>query len=155
MVKTMAIYVIMDLILISLIFAIFVPRTDVTKNCSPSLYSAGVALCIYNVFFVLRNLAICTMSYFSKSPVFYSNFARLGFVCIDCCAYTAIVIWATTLIADDESLACKGSDDGIAEFWYLVVCLVAWGYLQLLLEWLVCLVAFFVTCLFGCFYFTV
>ena len=150
----MAIYVIVDLILVTMITAIFIPRADVTKRCSPNLFTAGIALCIYNVFFVLRNLAICTMSYFSKSPIYYSSVARLGFVCIDCCAYTAIVIWATTLIVDEESLACKESDDEINEFWYMIICFVVWGYLQLFLEWLVCLISFFICCLFGCFYFT-
>ena len=95
MIKTMVIYIMLDIILLVVIFTVFVPRSDVTKKCSSDLYFAGVALTIYNVFFVLRNLAICSASYFSKNPVNNSNLARLGFVCIDCCGYTAIVVWAT------------------------------------------------------------
>ena len=38
MVKTLAIMMILDLIMLALIFAVFVPRTEVTKACISSIY---------------------------------------------------------------------------------------------------------------------
>ena len=60
------------------------------------MFKAGLVLCLYNVFFVIRNILICSICYYTKNPLLNSTFSRLGFVCIDCIAYTVVVIWATT-----------------------------------------------------------
>lgn len=71
------------------------------------MFRAGLVLCLYNVFFVIRNICICTICYYTKNPLLNSTLSRLTFVCIDCIAYTVVVIWATIKLGSDESSECK------------------------------------------------
>ena len=64
-----------------------------------------MANCIYLVFFVVRNICICSFSYFSKSPLTNSTMARLVFVCIDCVAYTTITVWSTVQLTSASATA--------------------------------------------------
>ena len=95
LIKRMAIVIILDCCVLAVIIAFIVPNANATKECSTDLYWAGNAICIYHVFFVVRNVFICTTTYFSKNPVRDSTVSRLSCVCLDCCAFTAVVAWAT------------------------------------------------------------
>jgi len=87
--------IIFDFMLFTAIVAVVIPRAKVTKECCSDLYSAGITICFYNLFFVLRNIFICALSYYTKNPIKTSLLSRLAFICIDSLAYTVIVIWAT------------------------------------------------------------
>ena len=62
----MAIVIILDCCILAGIIAIIVPNADKTKDCFSDLYWAGNVLCIYHIFFVVRNIFICSTTYFSK-----------------------------------------------------------------------------------------
>ena len=109
----MTVIIILDCCILAGIIAIMVPNSDKTKDCSNDLYWAGSAICIYHIFFVLRNLIICTSTYFSKNPVRDSTVARLGCVCLDTCAYTAVVIYATVQLFEVESTDCRDLSDEV------------------------------------------
>ena len=97
----MTFVIIIDFVVFAVILSAIAPRAERTKECSADLFWAGVAIAIYNLFFALRGLLICICSYYSKSPITNSTLTRIIFICIDCVAYTTIVIWATTRILTD------------------------------------------------------
>ena len=91
----MAFVVSWDLLILAGIVFIFIYSAKETQKCSDKLYWAGSALCMYNIFFVIRNIFICATSYYSQNPVTSSSIARLSCIFVDCFAYTCIVVWAT------------------------------------------------------------
>jgi len=143
----------MDFIVLAAIGLVIFPRAEVTKECSNELYWAGIGICIYNLFFVVRNLFVCATSYFTKSPVYTSTLIRLGFICIDCIAYSAIVVWATIQVSSDSAMQCSSAIDEVDEFWWMVLVMIVIGYIQMFVEWLICLVSSCLLCFFCCFYF--
>ena len=113
LVKRMAIVIILDCCILSIIVSIMVPNAEKTKECFSDLYWAGSILCLYHVFFVLRNIIISSTTYFSKNPVRDSTVSRLGCVCLDCCAYTSVVVWATLQLFKVESTECRDLIDEV------------------------------------------
>ena len=103
----------MDLLVLASITSVIIPKSSETKECSKQLFFAGLGITCYNVFFVLRNVAICIASYFSKNPLTNSTIARIGFICIDCIGYTLVVIWATMEISSEEASTCKEDNENI------------------------------------------
>lgn len=95
MIKRLALVILMDFIVLAVVTSVIIPYAQITRECSERLYWAGIANSIYLVFFVVRNMVVCTSSYFTKSPLTTSTLARLGFICIDCAAYSSVVIWST------------------------------------------------------------
>ena len=95
LVKRMTLVVLMDVIILAVIHGTNITKPNHTKKCSNELYKAGNELSLYNVYFILRNIAICSICYYTKNPLLNSTVGRLGFVCIDCIAYTIVVIWST------------------------------------------------------------
>ena len=139
--------------LLTAIIAVVIPRAQVTKECCSDLYSAGVAICIYNLFFVVRNIFICAFSYNTKNPVKTSLLSRLAFICIDCLAYTVIVIWATVQVTSENATRCKDQIQEVSEFWWMVLIVCVIGYLQMFIELLICLVTSCTLAIFCCIYF--
>ena len=90
MVKRMAITILLDLLVVGCLASVIIPRSEQTRECSEDLYRAGLAICAYNAFFVVRNLIICASCYHSKNPVTNSRYARGVFVCIDCFLFTYV-----------------------------------------------------------------
>mmetsp|Transcript_43668 Transcript_43668/g.57864 ORF Transcript_43668/g.57864 Transcript_43668/m.57864 type:complete len:130 (+) Transcript_43668:452-841(+) len=129
MVKRMAITVLLDLLVLGCLASVIIPRADMTKECSEDLYKAGLYICAYNVFFVVRNLIICASCYLSKNPVTNSTISRGVCVCLDCCLYTVVVIWVTLQISGDEAMTCKKVNEEISQFWWVVMILTVVGYL--------------------------
>lgn len=95
MIKRICVVIIFDFLLLVTMSFVILTGASKTKECSHDLFSAGMAIYIYNVFFVIRNVSICTVSYFTKNPHSNSTVARLCFIILDCLAYTTVVIWAT------------------------------------------------------------
>ena len=95
MVKRLAIVLIVDTLILAVIVMVIIPRGEITKECNSDLFWAGMSICLYQVFFILRTIVICTVSDYNQNPLNTSTLSRLGFVCIDCIAYTAIVVHAT------------------------------------------------------------
>ena len=155
LIKRMAIVIILDCCILAGIISIMIPNSPKTKECFTGLYWAGSAVCIYHIFFVLRNMIICSTTYYSKNPVRDSTVSRLGFVCLDCCAYTAVVIWATIQLFEEESTVCRDELSEVENFWWMLCVLIVFGYIQIFVEWLICLVASCVFVFFCCFYFSV
>ena len=149
----MAISILLDLLVAGCLASVLIPRAEITKNCSEDLYYTGLAICAYNVFFVVRNLIICASCYLSKNPVTNSTISRGAFVCLDCFLYTFVAVWSTQNMFRDDVMACKDQDENLSQFWWSVLILIIAGYLQLFVEWILCLVASCVFCFFCCFYF--
>ncbi len=149
----MAIVILMDLLIVGSITSVVFPKGDVTKKCSEDLYNVGMVICLYNVFFVIRNLVICGISYITKNPVTNSTISRLGCICLDCIAFTFVVIWATTILVQPEVSQCKDVNEDIEQFYWVVVAMVVFGYIMIFAEFLICLVSTCVFCFFLCFYF--
>ena len=152
MAKRMTCIIVFDMILLSLVMIVLLPRAEVTKACSSDLYWAGMAILVYALFFVMRNIFICALSYFSMNPANNSAISRLSFICIDCFAYTAILIWATYLLYESESTYCRDSAEDIKYYWWLCFGMCIFGYVQMFFEWLLCLIAGCVSCVFCCIY---
>lgn len=153
MVKRMAISILLDLLVAGCLISVLLPRSDVTKNCSIDLYNTGLAICAYNVFFVVRNLIICASCYLSENPVTNTTISRGAFVFVDCALYTYVSVWATQNMLRDSVMECKDKDENISQFFWSVLCLIIVGYLQLFVEWILCLVTSCIFCIFCCFYF--
>ena len=150
--KKLAIMITFDLIALILIVSVVLPRGEVTKQCSPELYEAATTICGYVIFFVIRNLLVCTVSYFQKQPLYTMTLMRIGFICVDCIAFTTVVAWATFQTSSDKTIACKKDNDEINDLWLVVVALIVYGYMHIFFEWLVCLVSTCIVCFFCCFY---
>lgn len=101
---------------------------------------------------MIRNIGICVACYHVKQPVMYSNVCRVAFVCIDCFAYTTIVVWATMRLIDEEARKCKDQSEEIDNLWWVVLMLIVVGYIQMFLEWLICMVVSCIFCVLACFY---
>lgn len=153
MVKRMAITILLDLLVVGCLASVIIPRSEQTRECSEDLYRAGLAICAYNAFFVVRNLIICASCYLSKNPVTYSTISRGACVCLDCILYTYCVAWVTYQISREKPMECKSLNDEVGQFWWVVMILTVVGYLQLFVEWIICLAASCVLCVFCCFYF--
>lgn len=107
MIKRICVVIIFDFLLLVTMSFVILTRIDKTKECSSELFGAGMAIYIYNVFFVARNVCICAVSYFTKNPHMNSTVARLCFIFLDCLAYTTVVIWATVKLVDEMSVYCR------------------------------------------------
>ena len=149
----MALVILMDLLIVGSIASVVVPKSGSTQDCDEDLYWAGIVICLYNVFFVVRNLIICGLCYMTRNPVSNSTVSRLSCVCVDCFAYTAVVIWATTILVSDKANACKDNDEEVEQFYWVVLAMVIYGYIMIFVDWLICLVTSCVFCFFLCFYF--
>ena len=91
--------ILLDVLVVVSIVSVVIPKQEKTKECSIDLYWVGISLLIYNIFFVSRNILICGVAARTKNPLMNSTTARLGFIVIDCIAYTSILAWSTTIVA--------------------------------------------------------
>lgn len=107
LIKRMAVVIILDCCILAGIISIIIPNAAKTETCAPNLYNAGTGICVYHTFFVLRNMIICAVSYFTKNPIRDSTMGRISCVCFDCCIYSAIVVWATVSLFDEQSTDCR------------------------------------------------
>lgn len=152
MLRQMCLVIVFDFIIMSIIVMFVIPRASETKDCSSELYWAGMALCIYLVFFVVRNIFIMVCCFYSKNPNYRSTISRIGCVCVDCFAFTTVVIWATNVLVSDEAQGCKDTSEPVGEFWWCLLTLIICGYLQIFFEWLLCLVTSCLVCVYCCIY---
>lgn len=152
MMKKMTVVILIDGMVMAVIAAMLFPRSDITKECSQELFDAAFGLWVYTLFFVLRNIFVCVVSCLSVQPLYNSTLLRIAFICIDCLAYTAVVVWATVQTSSEQAVACKESQEGINELWWFTMALIIYGYIQIFFDFLVCLVSSCVVCFFCCFY---
>ena len=107
---------------------ILVTKGKATYDCDEDLFWAGLQISIYNVYFVLRNVAVCSATYFTRNPLMNSYASRLCFILLDCACYTAVVIYVTTKFVSEESQNCKSTVKDAEVYWYMVLALIIAGY---------------------------
>lgn len=146
----MCMVIVLDFVIMSIVVLFVVPRASEANDCSADLYWAGLALCFYLAFFVVRNIFITGCTFYSKNPFHKSTISRLGFVCVDCLAFSFLVIWATTILFSDEAMNCRDTSEPVKEFWWCILTLIVCGYLQIFFEWLICLVTSCLVCVYCC-----
>ena len=154
MVKNIGCMIIFDMLMVAAIATLMILKAEDAKKCDSNLYWAGVVLCLYNVFFVVRNTVICVIAYFSKNPASNNFLPRLCCIFIDCFVYSAIVIWATIKLMDDQATYCRDTDSDVEQFWWGILVLCIFGFCQMFVEWLTCLVSACVGCCMCLLYFT-
>ena len=151
MIKRICTVIILDMSLLIATSFVIVTKGEATHICNADLFWAGLQISIYNLFFVLRNVIICSAAYFKMNPLLKSNISRLFFVLFDCAFYTAIVILVTIKFIGDESQHCKSTVKEAEVYWYMVLVLIIIGYFQVLLDWVLCIITSVACCYICCY----
>jgi hypothetical protein len=98
MIKDMSAIIFFDAISTALLIGFLCRNYEPVKTCSPQLYGVGVGFCVYQGSFVIRNILLIILCYFTKKP---DTFAYLGRSCggvFDCFALTGFTIWTTVVL---------------------------------------------------------
>lgn len=143
---------IFDLMVIAGILSLFLPAYEKTRACSPDLFHVSLALMLYQVFSLVRNVLICGICYFTKRPEISSSIARVVLCLIECFAQGALIVWATIEVSTEEAVECANSDEAIGSVWKISVILIAVGFLVVFLQLVVTFIVCFIIVVFCCQY---
>ena len=150
--KKMFCTILLDCIVLAALGSVLIPRFDKVRSCDENLYYSGAAICIYNGFFIVRNLVICFASTKTSAPLMASYAGRGCMIILDCIIYTGVVVWVSISINSKEAVECRDADSDIDQFWWAIMVLMIIGYIQMFVEWIVCVTLACVGCVFCCFY---
>ena len=98
MLKDVGLMTIVDAIAAIVIAAILFPKTQLVYGCSPELFWVCAGFCIYQCFFVVRNLLTILCSYWSAKPDDRALAIRICYSFIDWGALFALTLWSTLVL---------------------------------------------------------
>jgi len=112
----------LDIILGMILLCFIIDSNEGVYDCSPKLFLVGASFLIYQCCFILRNVFIITVCFFSKRPSDYSVMTRVFFNFVDTILLTALVSWNTYVMTLEETTVCKDESSKMYKYW--IICLV-------------------------------
>lgn len=134
----------LDLIVTIILYASFAPTAHLVSECSEELYTAGVVIWAYMVFFTIRDVVTGLMAVFTTQAHTWSyaiRFIWAGF--IDGVVLLGLTIWVTTFVANPQPRECSAQDSQIENWW--ITCIVF-----LVAYWLYAIYALVITGIMWC-----